>query len=525
VGSGPSAAAVAIALEGVPDAAITVLDIGGELESERVTARASMAHSRPKAWNQEDLALLSAPPQAKAPGQIPTKQIYGSNFPFENFGQLDDIDAEPSANELVVSGAYGGFSNTWGAQIMPYSTGTFRTWPITRRELEPHYRAILKRIPYSAESDDLEEVFPLMGAPEHLPKLAYRTSSVLQRYEQHRISVRRHGVTVGHARLALRGSSCRLCGLCMTGCPYQLIYSASQTFDELRARDRLNYHSGLRVYRVNEDDGGRVVVHAIEVATGRARTFTADRVFLGAGAIGTTRIVANSLGLTNRSIPMSESVQFMMPFVSLWPAPELTQDGEFTLNQFNILVTFDSDGKDAAFVHCYPYNDIMLNSLPSFMSSALLTNVSRAGLRRLTVGLGYLPSWESPFVDLQIGRLEETGVLPSVRVTSRDNEATRPALKRVVRRLRRTSHALDLYPILGQTKLSDAAKSYHYGGTFAMHGEVETELSSDLLGRVRPWRRIHLVDGSVFPTIPATTFTLTIMANAHRIATDALLAR
>ena len=48
------------------------------------------------------------------------------------------------------------------------------------------------------------------------------------------------------------------------------------------------------------------------------------------------------------------------------------------------------------------------------------------------------------------------------------------------------------------------------------------EFSSDLLGRVGPWRNVHLVDASVFPTVAATTFTLTIMANAHRIATEAL---
>ena len=31
-------------------------------------------------------------------------------------------------------------------------------------------------------------------------------------------------------------------------------------------------------------------------------------------------------------------------------------------------------------------------------------------------------------------------------------------------------------------------------------------------------RRVHVVDGSVFPTMPAASPTLTIMANARRIA-------
>jgi choline dehydrogenase-like flavoprotein len=33
---------------------------------------------------------------------------------------------------------------------------------------------------------------------------------------------------------------------------------------------------------------------------------------------------------------------------------------------------------------------------------------------------------------------------------------------------------------------------------------------------------VHLVDGAVMPTIASSTFTLTVMANAHRIATGVL---
>ena len=432
------------------------------------------------------------------------------------------IDADGEANPLVVSGAYGGFSNTWGAQLMPYSTGTFRTWPISRVDMEPHYREILRQIPYSGMSDDLEETFPLMGTPDHLPQVTHRTSSVLQRYERQRIAVRRHGVTVGHARLALNGSACRRRWPLHDGLsiPAHLLRVAD--FRSAEGQKRVDYRSGMRVDRIEEDAAGRVSVHATEVGTGQRRVFGADRVLVGAGAIGTTRIVAGSLGLTDRSVMLAESVQFMMPFLSLRPVPELTQDGEFTLNQFNLFVTFDDDGKEAALVHCYPYNDIMLASLPGFLTSGPLSALTRTGLRRLTVGLGYLPSWDSPPVELRIGRAKADGSLPPIQVTSGENEATKPMLNRVIRQLRRCGRALDLHPIPGQTKLSGPAKSYHYGGSFPMQVKPFGEFSSDLLGRVGPWRNVHLVDASVFPTVAATTFTLTIMANAHRIATEAL---
>ena len=70
---------------------------------------------------------------------------------------------------------------------------------------------------------------------------------------------------------------------------------------------------------------------------------------------------------------------------------------------------------------------------------------------------------------------------------------------------------------------SAAGKSYHFGGSFP-HSDLPADgpLTTDRWGRLGQWSRVHLVDASVFPTVPATTFTLTIMANAHRIATETL---
>jgi len=43
-------------------------------------------------------------------------------------------------------------------------------------------------------------------------------------------------------------------------------------------------------------------------------------------------------------------------------------------------------------------------------------------------------------------------------------------------------------------------------------------LESDVLGRPVGFTRVHAVDSTVFPTVPAAPPTLTIMANAYRIA-------
>jgi choline dehydrogenase-like flavoprotein len=43
-------------------------------------------------------------------------------------------------------------------------------------------------------------------------------------------------------------------------------------------------------------------------------------------------------------------------------------------------------------------------------------------------------------------------------------------------------------------------------------------LDTDTLGRLPSTDRVHLVDASVLPSVPATSITFTVMANAHRIA-------
>ena len=520
MGTGPSAAGAALALVGMPSINVTILDVGGELEAENAQVRTRMSTAEPGTWRSEDLEIVAPLPRNRDPRSLPRKQICGSNFPFDDFGQLSGVSAKATTNNLLVSGAYGGFSNIWGAQVMPWSTQSFRDWPLSRSEMEPHYREILSHIPYAGVEDDLEEFFPLFGIPSALPKIAERSQWVLDRYGAHRMKSRRYGVTFGAARLAFDAPSCRRCGLCMSGCPYQLIYSASQTISALRAAGHVKYLPNLRVDAVRETDGGQPKIYATSVKDGSTFQMRADKVLLGAGAIGSTRIAANSLGRFNANFSMHESAQFVTPFLSKRPTATLQQSGEFTLNQFNIYLQRNGSRDNSSLIHCYPYNDIMMTSLPKFLSSPSLGVVARRAMRHLTVGLGYLPSWASPSLAVRVGSEKTDGSLPDVEISGVNNPLALPTLRDVTARLRKIGVAIDLFPLPGQTKLSGPAKSYHFGGSFPHANDAMTASSSDLLGRPIGWRNTHLIDGSVFPTIAATTFTLTIMANAHRIASE-----
>ncbi len=320
-----------------------MLDVGNQLEGDRREARSSVASSDERTWDPATLELISSHAVRGPNGTLPEKRTYGSDFPFRDVGQLDGVRAIGDANGSVVSGAYGGFSNVWGAQIMPFSEATFDRWPISRADMEPHYRVATDEMSITGDHDDLDTLFPLPPNATPLPPLAERTRMVLERYEADPSSVQSRGITLGRARLAMRASECTRCGLCMTGCPYELIYSASQTFDRLRTRGRIDYRDGLLATRVSED-GSSPGVDVTHLSSGRTERLSADKVFIACGGIGSTRLVLGSLDFTHRPVHLAESVQFVMPAVSVHPTADPRGQRDFTLNQFNLLYDHSGDG-------------------------------------------------------------------------------------------------------------------------------------------------------------------------------------
>jgi hypothetical protein len=217
---------------------------------------------------------------------------------------------------------------------------------------------------------------------------------------------------------------------------------------------------------------------------------------------------------------MAESMQFVLPFLSTRAHPDPREYSTFTLNQVSMLVEYGRPGLDLAHLHLYPYNPAFDEGLPAIVRA--LEPTRRAILRRATAAIGYLPSWVSPSIAAEVTS-SGNGELPSVRLFAKENPVTRPVLRRVMRQLLTVARALDLWPVIPSLRLSGPAKSYHFGGSFPHVADRPRRgaLETDTLGRLAEWRRIHLVDGAVLPTVPATTFTLSVMANAHRIASAA----
>lgn len=528
IGSGAAAAGAALALTAANDVEVTVVDIGLRLEGDRERVMQRLGRLDPDAWSEDDVATIAGLPVATGVQGLPEKRSYGSDFPFRDAGQLTGVHAGADVNGSLVSGAYGGFSNVWGAQVLPYPAAVLQAWGLPFDELEPHYRAVLDQIPFAGRDDELTELFPLISVPTPLPALSQRSERALAAYERHRETLRALGIRMGAARLALDARGCQLTGLCMTGCPYELIYSAAHTFENLRRDGRVRYTDNLLAVRVGDragagDDVPGAFVVARDLRTGELHRMDADRVFVACGAMGTTRLVASSLDLGATEIAMQESQQITVPMASVVPTADPRREPRFTLNQFNLTLALDDRGYDVAQVHYYTYNDAFVQALPRPLRARLAGRVTSELLKRLSVAIAYLPSWHSPRMRLRFAPPRDEATLREVAVSAEPAPPSRSAfLRTLLRRAVRIAPLLDLYPVLPRAMVAAGGKSYHWGGSFPYARDRQSALTTDRLGRLGAWNRVHLVDASVFPSVPATTYMLTVMANAHRIASESV---
>ena len=523
IGSGAAAAGAALALSQRENLEVTVIDIGLRLEPDRQQLVSALASSSPEGWDAETIEYISRQPVLSGTRGVPEKRVFGSDYPFRNVGQLGGLTAANGGTTSLISSAYGGFSNVWGSQIMPFTEPTFDSWPVDAATMRPHYEAILDHIPFAGEEDALADKFPLMRSPMPLPPMSSRSLRVLGAFEKHKSRLNDRGITLGKARLAFEAKECIRCGMCMTGCPYGLIYTAAQTFDELRRTGKIALHHGYLALKITEDTS-QVTVMAKEIATGQLRRFEADAVYVACGAIGTTRLVANSLGLFDVDLSMLESRQFILPFLSLRATEDPRGQSDFTLNQFNMIIAPDGGPTNISTLHFYTFNTAFIDALPGALRTRSGQWLQVQLLRRLTVAFGYLPSWSSPQLRIHVGPQSDDLDLPEFHISSETPPPSGQSqmLRALLYRIARSAKLLDLYPVMPMFRLSPIGKSYHWGSSFPHMRDGNTIFSSDSLGRVGSWKRTHLVDASVFPTIPAMTYGLTAMANAHRIASESL---
>lgn len=519
VGSGPAAVAAIHALV-AQGRKVLVLDVGKQLEPDKKESVRKMSEVESSAWTKEDLENVSGTRTGERDA-VHAKTAFGSSYCQE--GEESPVAVEWwGGSGFSHSLAFGGLSNVWGAALLSYRQEDMAGWPITLNDLVPHYRAVMDFVPDTAVKDDLEEILPSYSTRSTPLEPSRQAKALFDDLERSRETLRKQGVHFGRSRLAIRAAgndshrACDYCARCLSGCPYGLIYSSSQTMEELIATGRVDYLPDHLVERV-KDLGNEVSVRGRNLAGEQPFEFRAERVLIGAGVLPTAKIVLDSLGCHDRPVELKDSQYFIYPLLRTSGIPGV--EGERMHTSAQAFVEIDDPSKSPHLVHLqiYGYSSFLLRELQkTFLRFPLANPGFREWfLGRLLVVQGYLHSRHSGVIRL---RLKKTGEGTSV-LEARAQPSAR-ALVTVLKigwKLLRLGFATRAWPIIPGLRLLSPGLSYHTGGSFPMSADPG-ELQTDTLGRLPSMKRVHLVDASVFPTLPATSVTFSVMANAHRIA-------
>ncbi len=520
VGSGPAGVACAHALlqQGV---AVRLLDGGVSLEADRAEIVRQMSQTTPSSWTALQLGRLKEGTDASAKG-IPLKRVFGSDFPYRDCEE--HVPADFQSVGLRASLALGGLSNVWGAAMMPYSDRDLAGWPFGTAQLAEHYAAVLQFTGLSARHDDLEEFFPLYR--EQTPPLepSRQATILFEKMRRHRGPLSQAGIHFGQARLTVHAAQpeqkpgCVYCGLCMYGCPYGYIYNCATTLAQLQVNRQFRYEPNLIVTKVSEAPT-HVRIEGYRRLDRRPFAMETPRVYLAAGVIPTTRILLSSMDCYNQPVQMKDSQYFLLPLVLSKSAKGVQHESLHTLCQAFVEMFDSTISPHTVHLQIYSYNDLIAQAIAKAMGplAGPLSFLRHAMESRLLIVQGYLHSDQSSGIEVILTKTSERD---RMQLRARANPQTRPAIRRIVRKLIRHSRHLGAIPLPPMLQVAEAGRGFHSGGTFPMRTNP-APLESDIWGRPAGWRRVHAVDATVLPSIPATTITFSVMANAHRIASHA----
>lgn len=495
-----------------------MLDAGIKLEPARAHAVHQLRLSAPAGWDPQLVALLKENMSPNAKG-LPQKLVYGSDFPYRDSEQhvpcsFDGVGLRPSL-------AQGGFSNVWGAALMPYLDSDLTDWPFKTARLAEHYSAVLKMTGMAAREDELAAIFPLHISEPGGLELSRQSRTLLQRMERNKTALHKNGIHYGAARVAIKTQrspeqpGCVYCGMCMYGCPYGYIYNSATTLQELQRHGRFIYQPDTVVTSFTESPDG-VAIHARDRLTGKELDIAAERLYLATGVIPTTKLILESRRCYDHTVWIKDSQYFLIPLLLSKRTPNVRHEALQTLSQL-FLEIFDSKiSPFSTHLQLYSYSGVIADAIRQSLGRfGMNFNFLASQLeQRLVIVQGFLHSNHSSKI---AATLKQTSSGPArLELKAEINPATKPVIQKIVAKLMRNTWNLGAMPISPMLQIAEPGRSFHSGGTFPMRLQPGP-FESDMLGRPCGWQRVHAVDASVLPSIPASAITLSVMANAHRI--------
>lgn len=452
---------------------------------------------------------------ASVVGGYTSPKLRSPRFSFVTNGARDFGPVVGAGFEAVQSFARGGLANAWGAGAYRYTAEDLRPFPLPVGALDPFYDELTREIGISGVADDLASHFgstESLQPPLELDRMGKR---LLQGYERRRSAFQAQGFTIGRPRLA--ALSRPLPG--REACPYDnlsfweprlsYLYTPGLTLDGLVAAGKVEY-AGERLVLGFEEKEAHVEVRLRPAGGGAEEVLSCRRLILAAGALNSARLVLASHADRQTRLPLLDNQPSMVPFVHPLLVGEACDRTSHGLGQLNVVYRGRAS---RGYVQGTYYSYTSLLGSEVVLDFPLTARGGVAACRYLLPAFSLVTFFYadegSPSNGVRLGA--EGELIFSYTPTTRPGEVERHFIAQM-RGLGFLSH-----PVL--MKVPGPGQGIHYAGTLPM-GRSDVRYGTEPSGRLRGTRAVYVADAAVFPSLPAKNHTLTIMANAMRVATQ-----
>lgn len=436
--------------------------------------------------------------------------------PYFNFVTDDPgfFSVHQSHYNVITSYAKGGLANAWGNGLMRFSEEDFEKLPISLSDLVPYYQELEKTIGVSGRNDDLSKFFGDLPTLQQPLKLAQNAQKIFLKYNKNRKSLNSKNIYIGTPRIGISENKYGT----REGCQYDnlefwqpdhcSLYSPSMTLDELISQDKVIYKKGYFVDHWIEKDGSFDVV-AYDVASKQEHCFQASKLVLAAGVVNTARIVLKSRQdyTTKLTLTDNPAIQFPLFFPSrLGAALEIDS---FGLTQLSLLYHSGLLNKKVigAFVEVTsPLRSEFFDKFPFLASDNV--NFMKYILPGMMACQIFLPS--DPHINASLSLDTNNDILVS------GTQAIIP--QTLIHEAVKVLRALGLLTLEGFGYRVSHGNGIHYGGTLPMNSTPKSPYETTRDGELYDNKNVFIADGSLFSYIPATNYSLSLMANAMRVA-------
>lgn len=416
--------------------------------------------------------------------------------------------------QVIQSLAKGGLGASWGAACAIPDADELLAMRLNATELEQHFDAVMRRIGVSGNGSH-PALQPAL-TPDHHAAAALRAYEARRAwFDTRKIAVAQPLSAVLTQDLGNRRATVYNDMDYWTD-PRKSVYRPQYTIEDIERAPNCRYVGDRVVNRIEEHDDEVVVYAHGRSSVTTLETYSAKSVVVAAGAVNSARILLRSLSLYDTPVPFVGKPHVFSACMDMRSIGKAGPDRRASMCQLVVLDGERRQGIEAGCAQLYSYRSLQLFRLMSAMplpapeALAALSLLSPA-LVIADIRFPAFPSRDNTLTLLRNG---------SVRIAMNVSREERDVRNRSWKRLRSALGKLGI-PALKNMLLPEASSS-HYAGTVPQSDDDRIPLTTDARGKVRRMRRTWVADAAVFPCLPAKPHTLTIMANARRIALEAL---